>query len=161
MRNSATRPRHLPDASRFIAEVLGERRNVTTRDLKEYLDWDDDEVLLLVAETSDGAFAGVAGVVYESWNDTGMIEWIGLVEELRGRSIGTSMLNQMIDWTRENGGRKIYVDTGLHSEKAIAFYQRNGFSREAVLKDWYHDGGDAVLMSRRINEYSRSFTALL
>ncbi len=84
------RPRHLPDSSRVIAEVLGERRNVTTSDLKEYLDRDDDEVLLLVAETSDGTFAGVAG--------------------------------------------------------------RNRFSREAVLKDWYNDGGDAVLMSRRIRE---------
>jgi len=146
------KPRHVADASRFIAEVLGERRSVTARDLKDFLDWDDDEVLLLVAETGDGSFAGVAGVVYESWNNTGKIEWIGLIEDLRGRSIGSSMLNQMVDWTRSNGGRKIYVDTGLHSEKAIAFYERNGFSREAVLKDWYYDGGDAVLMSRRTAE---------
>ncbi|TVR94509.1 MAG: N-acetyltransferase [Spirochaetaceae bacterium] len=63
-------------------------------------------------ENTEPVLDGLAGVVYEDWNDTGKIEWIGLIPELRGRSIGTDMLNQMIEWTRANGGRKIYVDTG-------------------------------------------------
>ena len=54
------------------------------------------------------------------------------------------MLNQMIDWTRANGGRKVYVDTGVDEKKAIRFYERNGFSREAILKDWYDDGDERV-----------------
>lgn len=140
----------MKDASRFIAEVLEEEENITSHDLEDYIDWDEDEVLLLVAEGDDGSFAGFAGVVYEDWNDTGKIEWIGLIPELRGRSLGTDMLNQMIEWTRANGGRKIYVDTGVDEKKAIKFYERNGFSREAILKDWYDDGDDAVLLSRRV-----------
>ncbi|WP_438829584.1 GNAT family N-acetyltransferase [Alkalispirochaeta alkalica] len=146
--------RHVDEAASFIARVLDEPQEVTVQDLEDFLDWDDDEVLLLVAETGGGRFAGVAGVVYEDWNDTATIEWIGLIPELRGQSIGSEMLNRMIEWTRAQGGRKIYVDTGVEEVKALAFYEKNGFSREAVLRDWYGDGSDAVVLSRRVTEAS-------
>ncbi|SIQ41683.1 Ribosomal protein S18 acetylase RimI [Alkalispirochaeta americana] len=144
--------RHVDEAACFIARVLDEPKEVTCQDLEDFLDWDDEEVLLLVVETGDGRFAGVAGVIYEEWNDTSTIEWIGLIPELRGQRIGTDLLDRMIEWTRAQGGRKIYVDTGVEEVKALAFYEKKGFSREALLKDWYRDGDDAVLLSLRVTE---------
>ena len=153
MRIRRMKKRHMKQCIDFVVNVLHEPLQATRDDIKEFRRWDSDEVLLLVAEEEeDKRFCGFAGVVYEAWNRTGLIQWIGLTEDQRGAGLGSQMLMRMVRWVGKCGGRKIYVSTDVDASGPIAFYEKNGFAQEAVFRDWYFDGGDAVFLSRRTDD---------
>lgn len=50
--------------------------------------------------------------------------------EARGRGAGKALLDTCIAWTRARGGERIVLDTTERMERAIAFYENNGFVRD-------------------------------
>lgn len=145
------RSRHFEKAVRVVSSMLGEPEDVTRDDIAEFMEWDSDEVVLLVAEDLKGGFVGFAAATFERWNKTGLIQWIGLEEEGRGRGIGSRMIERMAGFVKKNGGRKLYVNTGVANRDAISFYLKNGFLPEGIFRDWYHEGGDALWLALRVD----------
>jgi GNAT superfamily N-acetyltransferase len=48
----------------------------------------------------------------------------------RGLGLGKRLLDVAIEWTRAQGGKQMVLDTTEKMERAIAFYEANGFVRD-------------------------------
>jgi ribosomal protein S18 acetylase RimI-like enzyme len=130
-----------------VSGILGEPEDVTRDDIEDYMEWDQDEALLLIAESDEGAFLGFAALIVESWNRTARIEWIGLLPEARGVGTGSALMQRLEFHAERMKVRKIYVNTGVSNRGAISFYLSRGFIPEAVFRDWYATGSDAVWLA--------------
>jgi len=69
------------------------------------------------------------------------------VDQQRHRS---KLIEKCINWTKEKGARIIYTETGKNNEKAIRFYQKNGFQITGYLPDYYQEGLDAVILVNKL-----------
>jgi ribosomal protein S18 acetylase RimI-like enzyme len=50
----------------------------------------------------------------------------------------------------EKGGKKLFVNTSSSwfYNNALRFYKKNGFKKEAVIKDYYWSGEDQRILSK-------------
>jgi len=73
--------------------------------------------------------------------------WIAVSNDLRGRGIGKSLLEKTEQKIAALGGERIYVETSARDlyRATHAFYQRSGYDREAVLRDFYAPGDDKIV----------------
>lgn len=117
----------------------------------------DPHVLLMVAEV-EGEVVGLGGVFPGRFGrkdahvgNLGM--W--LLAPYRERSIGSAMMEYMLDWARGVGFEKIQLEVFSTNQRAINLYRRYGFEVEGVqrrafkLKGEYADG---LLMGRFLNK---------
>ena len=64
---------------------------------------------------------------------------LGFVDELivdkkfRGQGIGKSLLEKMTSIAKENGCKRIELDSAFHRKEAHVFYEKNGFESRAYL----------------------------
>ena len=68
----------------------------------------------------------------------------------RRRGIGRALLQQAVDWARENGVTKLELHVFPDSKPALALYEAFGFVREGYRRRHYRRDGeyvDAVLMA--------------
>jgi putative acetyltransferase len=99
----------------------------------------DDALLRLPEsyESSGGAFwvavaddlAGTCGVAPV---EPGVFELrkMYLSPAARGGGVGQRLLDECVSWTRSHGGRRLVLDTVEAMDRAIRFYERNGFVRD-------------------------------
>ena len=115
---------------------------------------DDDYV---VCEALDeGRVVGVTGHYPDDLEAEG-IHWLGWTyvnPYAQGRGYGSMLLKHVIDALRRRGVRKLYLSTSSLEKfaKAVRFYERHGFVIEGVLKDYYQDGEDQIMMALRLNK---------
>ena len=92
---------------------------------------DCDKTPVFVAE-ADGIVVGYAfcQVIKESDNsrnqNTLYIDDLCVDENLRGYHIGSSLLNFVVDYAKENGFYNITLNVWALNEKALGFYEKNG-----------------------------------
>lgn len=61
---------------------------------------------------------------------------IVVAQAYQGKGIGTSIINQLIDWAKQNGTTtRIQLDTRKDNELAVKLYQKLGFELEGCLKN--------------------------
>jgi len=53
-------------------------------------------------------------------------------EALRGRGIGTQLLNEIAELARARGCKKMELDSGFHREQAHATYERYGLMKRRL-----------------------------
>jgi len=65
-----------------------------------------------------------------------------------GLGAGRRLLDAVVDEVRALGGRRLFLDTSSlpKYERAVRFYERNGFEHEGRLRDYYGPGDDKLLM---------------
>jgi GNAT superfamily N-acetyltransferase len=61
----------------------------------------------------------------------GYVDEMVVDETLRGRGIGTRILDHLTSWARERGCTRIDLDSAFHRKDAHAFYEARGFRRRA------------------------------
>lgn len=92
--------------------------------------------LVLVAEVDKKLVGYICGTIlnlsYRSVNPIAELENMFVLEEFRGRGIGSSLLNEFIRVTKENGAKKFKVIAIFQNKKAVDFYKKNRF------KDFEH-----------------------
>ncbi len=74
-------------------------------------------------------------VVNNLWQE-GQIAYIYAMvvdEAFRGRGLGTSLLEHVIENARRDGLKRVELDSGFPRESAHAFYQKLGFEKRAFL----------------------------
>lgn len=78
--------------------------------------------------------------------------WIAVRPTAQGRRIGRRLMAAVEDAVREQGGRRIYIETSSRPDYADtrAFYERCGYVAEATLKDFYAPGDDKVIFVRDV-----------
>jgi len=78
--------------------------------------------------------------------------WIAVGPNARRGGVGRGLLAATEEAVRKLGGRLLIVETsGLPKYEATrAFYHATGYTLEATLKDFYSDGDDLVIFTKRL-----------
>jgi len=73
---------------------------------------------------------------------------ISVRNEMQSKGIGTMLLKSMLDQCKVMNYKKIFLEVRVSNEKAINFYEKFGFSKDAIRNNYYTDNSeDALLMS--------------
>ena len=76
---------------------------------------------------------------------------ISVRNEMQSKGIGTLLLKSMLDQCKVMNYKKIFLEVRVSNEKAINFYGKFGFSKDAIRNNYYTDNSeDALLMSLSI-----------
>jgi ribosomal protein S18 acetylase RimI-like enzyme len=86
--------------------------------------------------------------------------WIVVDKRCQQQGYGRLLLETCEQQIRAAGGQRIFVDTSNRSQYAPtrAFYERCGYRREALLRDFYAFGDDKVIYGKAIGSGSTSGT---
>jgi ribosomal protein S18 acetylase RimI-like enzyme len=84
------------------------------------------------------------------WNQTSRIGWIAVVPCYRRKGFGSKLLKKAEVYAKGRGIRKLYLDTEANNTRALSFYVKNKYITEGLLKDYYKDGSDGILLGKHL-----------
>lgn len=78
--------------------------------------------------------------------------WIAVDANVQRQGLGKVLLAESERLIRHAGGTRIYIETSNrgHYASTRAFYERNGYALEAVLKDFYAPGDDKAIYVKAV-----------
>ncbi|MCF0116708.1 MAG: ribosomal protein S18-alanine N-acetyltransferase [Bacilli bacterium] len=82
--------------------------------------------------------------------DSGCINHIAVLPNLKRRGVGTILLTDAIARMTNAGVSNITLEVRHHNESAINFYKRHGFKEVCVKKSYYDNGDDAIYMMKEV-----------
>jgi ribosomal protein S18 acetylase RimI-like enzyme len=94
------------------------------------------------------AYYAPAAMTDRSW----YLYWIAVSKQTQARGIGGKLLKQVEDDIRATGGRILFIETSSlpHYELTRKFYLKQQYSQASVLPDFYADGDNLVVFSKRL-----------
>jgi ribosomal protein S18 acetylase RimI-like enzyme len=101
----------------------------------------------------DGQLLGFAYYASTSMTDrTYYLWWIAVSKQSQAGGVGSQLLRHLEDDIRAQGGRLLLIETsGLpHYEPTRRFYLKHRYDQAAVIRDYYADGDDLVVFSKRL-----------
>jgi len=75
---------------------------------------------------------------------------LDVTESQRRRGVGTELLRESESNLAFRGVRTVLLETATTNEAGIAFWERHGYRKEAVLKNYYSGRVDAFEMRKRL-----------
>lgn len=109
----------------------------------------DQKQTMLLAAYEDKKMIGYV-ILYYVLED-GEIARIAVADGYRRQGVATLMLREMVILCRDIGVSKILLDVRESNAAAYAFYERRGFVRDGIRKNFYSDPVEnAILMSLEI-----------
>ena len=100
---------------------------------------------VFVLVTPEDEIAGYA-VVYVVL-DEGSLDDIAVTEALRRQGGGGMLLRKALEYAREQGVKRFFLEVRESNEKALKMYEKAGFKRLSVRKAYYQDPvEDAAVM---------------
>jgi ribosomal protein S18 acetylase RimI-like enzyme len=106
-----------------------------------------------VCYEQDGRVIGFAYYAPAAMTDrTWYLYWIAVSKQIQARGIGATLLRYAEDDARNAGARLFLLETSSlpHYELTRRFYLKNGYDKEAVLRDYYSEGDDMVIFRKRL-----------
>lgn len=85
------------------------------------------------------------------FNKKGHLLKIAVEEEMRRQGVGTSLLRSLEEKYRERDVEKIELEARIRNDEARKFYKKNEFEEKELIKNYYPDGANAVLMVKKID----------
>lgn len=70
---------------------------------------------------------------------------IAVVDWFRGRGVGRKLMEETIRVARARGIKRVRLEVKTENTAAITLYEKLGFERKNVLRNYYADGSDAYL----------------
>ena len=103
---------------------------------------------LIMENAENKAFLGHYGL----WIDTPLAQllMIYVVPELQKNGLGTILMNYIIEFLKEHQVTTLTLEVRHSNLTAIHFYQKFGFKKVAIRKQYYDNGEDADLMLKNI-----------
>ncbi|VVB86300.1 putative N-acetyltransferase [uncultured archaeon] len=84
--------------------------------------------------------------------ETGRIFSLAVDPEFQNRKIGSLLLKEMIDVFRKARAGEIILEVRESNTKAERFYERHGFYRIGIAREYYNNGENAKLMKLNIGK---------
>lgn len=75
---------------------------------------------------------------------------IAVKKEYRSEKIGSTLLEEIIKFSKENDVTEIWLEVSTRNTKAISLYQKYGFEIQKIRKNYYRSGEDAYNMIRKL-----------
>lgn len=102
-----------------------------------------------VAE-ADGAVAGfVIGLTNRNrFGRYGRVYTLDVDDGYRRRGIGMILMDALLDGLRREGCTSCFLEVKTDNAKAIALYEKMGFTRSRLVPDYYSDGVHALKMKK-------------
>jgi [ribosomal protein S18]-alanine N-acetyltransferase len=103
----------------------------------------------LVDET-DGVVTGYGGLcVYPP--DEAYVQTIAVSPAAQGRGLGSTLLTALLAEAERRGAGRVDLEVKADNDGAQRLYERHGFTRIAVRRNYYQPSGtDAIVMRREI-----------
>lgn len=98
----------------------------------------DPSVVFLIARL-DGVPVGCGAVKFVP-GEYGEVKRMYVRPAWRGRGVARSLLKQLERVAREQGFRRLRLETGVHQPEAVVLYESMGFSRCGVFGPYVEDG---------------------
>jgi ribosomal-protein-alanine N-acetyltransferase len=107
------------------------------------------EYIALVAETN----TTVCGFVI-AWNvrEEGEIATIAVDEPFRGQGIAQRLLEAALHEAARRGAELMFLEVRPNNVAALRLYEKCGFQKVGLRKNYYRNGDDAVVMRRQTKE---------
>jgi ribosomal protein S18 acetylase RimI-like enzyme len=109
----------------------------------------------------NGQIIGVTGFLTPpACDQTHLLSWTYVHDDYANQGHGRIMLNELIDFLKEKGGRKLFVrvsdyvdeDDGAIYAAALHLYRSLGFKLEITHKDYYDEGEAQMILGLRLKE---------
>ena len=113
--------------------------------LRYFLSQPEAECLVAVDDKKIVGF-----LISEEHPPLGHIITLDVVDSHRRQGVGTMLLHESEEHLAFRGVRTVLLETATTNEAGIAFWERHGYRREAVLKKYYSGGLDAFEMRKRL-----------
>ncbi len=86
-------------------------------------------------------------------NGTYNLYLIAVHKDFQGKGIGAALMDYVENLLKSRGNRILLVETsGLPEfELTRKFYDKCGYKREAIIRDFYHDGEDKVIFWKKLS----------
>jgi ribosomal protein S18 acetylase RimI-like enzyme len=108
-----------------------------------------------VTDERDGQVVGYAYYAPDSMTDrTWYLYWIAVQRTTQARGVGSDLLRYAEADIRQRHGRLFLIETSSQPsyEPTRRFYAKHGYEIGAVLRDFYTDGDDMVIFSKRLGD---------
>lgn len=102
----------------------------------------------------DGRAIGFAYYAPASMADRAWyVYWIAVEKRGQARGIGSALMGAVEQDVRRQNGRLVLIETSSlpHYEPTRRFYLKHGYIQACVLRDFYADGDDLVVFSKRMD----------
>lgn len=78
---------------------------------------------------------------------------LGVKDDIQSKGTGSRMMSFIENHLKEIGGRILIVDTSSTDDYKLTrmFYEKLGYKKEAVIRDFWDEGDDKVIYWKRIN----------
>jgi len=101
----------------------------------------------------DGKIIGVVGYSLDRYETKNYwLGWFYVHKKYQGGKSAKKLLDHIIGKLRSRGVKKLFVDTSSNKsyQRALIFYMKNGFRIEATIRDYYENGEDQIILSKKI-----------
>jgi GNAT superfamily N-acetyltransferase len=124
-----------------LAEVLADYHAGHHEHGQRALTWDDGGPTGFV-------YFGPTPMTDRTWD----LWWIVVGKARQGKGLGGILLDHVEQTVRHEGGRLLLIETSSlpHYEPTRRFYLKRGYAVAARIADFYADGDDKVIFSKRI-----------
>lgn len=94
------------------------------------------------------AHYGPAEITEGTW----YLYWIAVDRQSHGLGYGASLLRRVEEEVRARGGRLLLIETSMlpRYEPTRRFYERYGYPRECVIRNYYSEGDDKAIFAKRL-----------
>jgi len=100
---------------------------------------------------SDESIVGYAIAHHLPGNDVADVHNIAVIEEYRGKGVGSSLLDELIVWCEARQPDAIMLEVRADNEAAQSLYVSRGFHAIATRRGYYQPAGvDALVMRREV-----------
>ena len=90
-------------------------------------------------------------IIFSPINPEAHILSISVTKKIQSKGVGSLLLQSMLDQCAAMNYKKIFLEVRTSNLQAINFYQKFGFSKDAIRDNYYTDNlEDALLMSLSI-----------
>lgn len=96
-----------------------------------------------------GELAGFI-IVRQTGRGRGHVITLDVREDRRRRGLGSRLLATAEEWLRQQGVRRVRLETAVTNGGALAFWRRMGFETTAVLPRYYLGREDAYRMEKEL-----------
>lgn len=101
----------------------------------------------LVAEQSGTILGYIAGIT--SWRE-GHIISLAVLSSWRRKGIATQLVQELCTILQNHGKKRVKLEVRVSNTAAITLYERMGFEKQKIVKNYYENGEDAVTMKKRL-----------